>query len=75
MTGHTLPPAPIEGEPEPESFVYVPVLRSPERRWRARVGGSVGLVLLVVVAALVVALATYELGHLLSQVAKRFLHQ
>jgi hypothetical protein len=39
------------------------------------VGGSVGLVLLVVVAALVVALATYELGHLLSQVAKWFLHQ
>jgi hypothetical protein len=75
--GENLPlwhePTSLEPEPAPESFVYVPVLRSAGPRWSARIRGLVGLIALVAAAALVLAIGAYQLGQVLSQVLQRFM--
>jgi hypothetical protein len=65
--------APADRASEPESFVYVPVLAAPGPRWRTRIGGVVGLMAVVVVAAVAVAVGIYQLGHLLNQMVQGFL--
>jgi hypothetical protein len=65
--------APAEQTPEPESFVYVPVLAAAGPRWRTRIGGVVGLMAVVVIAASLVAIGIYQLGHLLNQMLQGFL--
>jgi hypothetical protein len=66
-------PATVAGEPEPESFVYVPVLATSGPQWRTRIGGAIGLLAVIVMAALIVALALYQLGHVLNQLVQGFL--
>jgi hypothetical protein len=66
-------PAAVEGEAEPESFVYVPVLATHGPQWRTRIGGAIGLVAVVIIAAVVVALGFYQLGHVLNQLVQGFL--
>jgi hypothetical protein len=66
-------PATVAGEPEPESFVYVPVLTTSGPQWRTRIGGAIGLLAVVVIAALIVALGFYQLGHVLNQLVQGFL--
>jgi hypothetical protein len=74
-------PAPLEGgfeaepDPEPESFVYVPVLHAQGPRWKARIGGVIGLLALITVGALAVAIGIYQLGHALNQMLRGFLGQ
>lgn len=64
---------PTSAAAEPESFVYVPVLASSGPRWRARIGGVVGLMAVVVIAAAAVAIGIYQLGHVLNQMIQGFL--
>jgi hypothetical protein len=66
-------PAPLRREREPESFVYVPVLHSSGPQWRTRVGGVIGLMALVTVAALAVAIGIYQLGHILNGMVEGYL--
>jgi hypothetical protein len=66
-------PAPLGREPEPESFVYVPVLHASGPQWRTRVGGVIGLMALVTVAALAVAIGIYQLGHILNGLVEGYL--
>jgi hypothetical protein len=72
-------PAPISGgldqEPEPESFVYVPVLHASAPRWQTRIGGVVGLLALIVIGALLVAIGFYQLGQALNELLRGFLGQ
>jgi hypothetical protein len=65
--------APAADEPEPESFVYVPVLATREPRWTTRLGGIVGLMAAVVVGAAAVAIGIYQIGHLLNQMVQGYL--
>jgi hypothetical protein len=69
--GHA-PEAPAQ-DPEPESFVYVPVLHSTGPHWRTRIGGVAGLMALVAVAGLTLAIAIYQLGHLLNGMIEGYL--
>lgn len=65
---------PLEvGAPDPEPFVYVPVLAAPGTRWQTRIGGAVGLLALVTVSAIAVALGVYQVGHALNQTVQGFL--
>ncbi|MGZ4110388.1 MAG: hypothetical protein ACXVP7_11975 [Actinomycetota bacterium] len=66
-------PAAVEGEPQPESFVYVPVLASDGPHWQTRIGGAIGLLAVVIIAAIVVAFGFYQLGHALNQLVQGFL--
>jgi hypothetical protein len=66
-------PAPLARDPEPESFVYVPVLHSTGPKWRTRVGGVIGLLALVTVAALAVAVGIYQVGHILNGMVEGYL--
>jgi hypothetical protein len=75
MTDQLPPPVPLEDEPELESWVYVPVLYSTKGQWRTRVSAIVGLILLVVAAALIVALGIYQLGHALNQIMQGYLSE
>jgi hypothetical protein len=74
-----LPPAdgatglPLEGGPEDEAFIYVPVLHSADPEWRTRVGAVVGLILLVTAAAFTVAVAIYEVGHALNRMIRGYM--
>lgn len=68
-------PAPLDAVPEPESSLYVPVLPATELDWRTRIGGVVGLLLVVIAAALLVALGINQLGHSLNQTIQGFLDQ
>jgi hypothetical protein len=72
-------PAPLdrglEPEPEPESFVYVPILHATAPRWRTRIGGVVGLVALVMLGALAVAIGIYQVAEVLNQMVQGFLGQ
>lgn len=61
--------------PEPESFVHVPVLRATELGWRTRVGGGIGLLLVIMAAALAVVLGVYQLAHVMNQTVQGFLGQ
>jgi hypothetical protein len=60
-------PAPLDASSESESSLYVQVLPATELDWRTRIGGVVGLLLVVIAAALVVALGINQLGHALNQ--------
>jgi hypothetical protein len=56
-------PAPPEGGSERfGALIYVPVLHVADPEWRTRVGAALGLILLVTAAALILALAIYQLG-------------
>jgi hypothetical protein len=66
-------PGGATSEPEPESFVYVPVLAAGGPRWTTRLGGVVGLIAAVVIAAAALAIGIYQLGHLLNQMVQGFL--
>jgi hypothetical protein len=65
-------PAAVEGEAQPESFVYVPVLTSEGPHWRTRIGGAIGLVAVVIIAAIIVAFGFYQLGHALNEMVQGF---
>jgi hypothetical protein len=64
---------PAPPEPAPGSLLYVPVLGSTQPHWQTRVGGIVGLMLLVTAAALAVAIAIYQLGLVLNTTIQGFL--
>src|SRR4029450_10168807 len=63
--GHA-PEAPAQ-DPEPESFVYVPVLHSTGPHWRTRIGGVAGLMALVAGAGLTLAIAVSPRGPLVDE--------
>jgi hypothetical protein len=67
------PPVDREREREQESFVYVPVLAATGTQWRTRLGGVVGLIALVAIAAMVVAVGVYQVGHVLNKMVEGFL--
>jgi hypothetical protein len=62
-----------EAEADAESFLYVPVLAAPGPHWRTRIGGVIGLLAIVTIAAVLVALGIYQLGHALNQLIQQFL--
>ena len=62
-----------EADPDAESFLYVPVLAAPGPQWRTRIGGVIGLLAIVTIAAVLVALGIYQLGHALNQLVQQFL--
>lgn len=53
----------------------MPAFAQPERQWRTRVGAVVGLILLVVAAALIVALGIHQLAHALNQIMQGYLSE
>jgi hypothetical protein len=58
-----------------EGPLYVPVLPASRTHWTTRVLGFVGLLVLVALAAAVLALTLYEVGHLVNQTIAKFLEQ
>jgi hypothetical protein len=60
-------------EPDVGSPVYVPVLPSPGPGWRERLAGLIGLVAIVVVAAAILAIGVYQVGHMANEMIERFL--
>jgi hypothetical protein len=62
-----------ESDPEPEGFVYVPILASSGTPWQTRVAGVIGILALVAVAAITMAFGIYTLGHALNRLVQGFL--
>lgn len=60
-------------DPEPEGFVYVPILASGGTPWQTRVAGVIGILALVGVAAVTMAFGVYSLGHALNRMVQSFL--
>lgn len=55
------------------AFVYVPVLAGPGPGWRRRLAGLVGLIAMVLLGSMALAIAIYQMGHMLNQTIERFL--
>jgi hypothetical protein len=64
---------PLDGEPEDEAFIYVPIPHAAEPGWRTRVGAVVGLVLLVSAGAITIAVAIFELAHALNRMIRGYM--
>jgi hypothetical protein len=65
--------APPTLEPTARSFTYVPVLPAGRTSWTTRLAGFLGLLLLIVGAAAVLAATLYEAGHLINQAISKYL--
>ena len=63
---------PGEGVAPGDSFAYVPVINTPPTL-RTRLMGLGGLILLVLTSAAFLALAVYQVGHVVNQNLARFL--
>jgi len=63
---------PGEGVAPGDSFAYVPVINTPPTL-RTRLMGLGGLILLVLASAAFLALAVYQVGHVINQNLDRFL--
>jgi hypothetical protein len=63
---------PGEGAGPGDSFAYVPVISTPPTL-RTRLMGLAGLILLVLTSAAFLALAVYQVGHVINENLARFL--
>jgi hypothetical protein len=66
-------PAPLEGEQEPETLLHVPVQHFEGAAVATRLGGVVGLMLLVTAASLLLAVSIYQLVRVANQVIQGFM--
>jgi hypothetical protein len=64
---------PLDGGPDDEAFIYVPIPHSAESGWRTRVGALLGLILLVAAGAITIAVGIYELARALNRMIRGYM--